>query len=183
VYYYWTEWGWGAYLSEYDINVGRVSTGQELYGARPGFEPGTSGGGGKNPYANVDPAASAFTNPVPTLSSPGSSSFGVAIGGHVGFVTNIDAYGVTVTASLGKTSFQTIQNIKTALRSALLKKGYSNEDIKNLTDENKDQALMMIDTPFSEHMLTEKRYDQSVIEGIAFSTFGCTNLDNISEPF
>jgi hypothetical protein len=58
-----------------------------------------------------------------------------------------------------------------------------NEDIKNLTDENKDQALMMIDTPFSEHMLTEKRYDQSVIEGIAFSTFGCTNLDDVSEPF
>jgi hypothetical protein len=58
-----------------------------------------------------------------------------------------------------------------------------NEDIKNLSDENKNQALIIIDTPFSEHMLTEERYDQSVLEGIAFSTFGCTNLDNISEPF
>ena len=58
-----------------------------------------------------------------------------------------------------------------------------NEDIKNLSDENKNQALMLIVTPFSEHMLTEERYHQSVIEGIAFSTFGCTNLDNISEPF
>jgi hypothetical protein len=32
-------------------------------------------------------------------------------------------------------------------------------------------------------MLTKERYDKAVIEGIAFSTFGSTNLDNISEPF
>jgi hypothetical protein len=37
--------------------------------------------------------------------------------------------------------------------------------------------------PFSENMLTKERYEESVIQGIAFSTFGCTNLDNISEPF
>ena len=140
-YLYYNEYGWGSYFSEYDINVGQiVPSGQELYGPRPGFEPGASGGGGKNPYANVGPATTAtsiYTNPVsiykvPTLSSPGSSSFGVAVGGYIGLVTNIDAYGVTVTASLGKTSSETIQNIKTALRAALLKKGHSNEDIKNL---------------------------------------------------
>jgi len=58
-----------------------------------------------------------------------------------------------------------------------------NEDIKNITDDNKDEALKMINSPFSEHMFTKERYEQSVIEGIAFSSFACTNLDDPVSPF
>jgi hypothetical protein len=57
------------------------------------------------------------------------------------------------------------------------------QDLKNLNDDNYDEALKNINNPFSENMLTKERYEESVIQGIAFSTFGCTNLDNISEPF
>ena len=58
-----------------------------------------------------------------------------------------------------------------------------NEDIKNITDDNKDEVLKMINSPFSEHMFTKERYEQSVIEGIAFSSFACTNLDDPVSPF
>jgi hypothetical protein len=58
-----------------------------------------------------------------------------------------------------------------------------NEDLKNINDENMAETLKITDNPFSHTMLTKERYDKAVIEGIAFSTFGSTNLDNISEPF
>jgi len=93
---------------------------------------GGSVGSGLGPTpTTVNPfvVGAAYYNPVPTLNSPGSFSYGVTTGTYGAIVTNIDAFGVTVTAALGKTPAETIQNIKNALRAALLKKGHTQADV------------------------------------------------------
>jgi hypothetical protein len=137
-YLYWSpDYGWGTYLTSFALVSGSGKTNQEIWGARPGFVPSNktkieygdvATPAGVNPFA----VGAAYSNPVPTLNSPGSSSFGVAIGGHVGVVTNVDYGGVHVTAPLGKTPAETIQNIKNALRPALLKKGFNTKEINDL---------------------------------------------------
>jgi uncharacterized Zn-finger protein len=54
------------------------------------------------------------------------------------------------------------------------------EELKNIDDDSK---LKIIDNPFSHIMLTKERYDKAVIEGIAFSSSCCTNLDDSLSPF
>ena len=113
IYQYWNpEYGWGSYLTGYDISKGGVTPIQS-----PDVTEAQAAANTTTLTYGSGTSTSIYTNPVsiykvPTLSSPGSSSLGVAVGGYVGFVTNVDAYGVTVTAALGKTSFETIQNIK-----------------------------------------------------------------------
>ena len=57
------------------------------------------------------------------------------------------------------------------------------DDLKKVDSDNSSIILQNISNPFASDMLTKERYKQSVIEGIAFSSFGCTNLDNPSSPF
>ena len=121
VYQYWTEYGWGSYFSPYDIASSKLTAIQS-----PDITEA------KNAAA-LSRTDLTYTNPVPTLSKPGLQSglTGEEARLLAGRVV-VDAYGVSVSAPLGKTPAETIQNIKTALRPALLKKGYSFEDVKNL---------------------------------------------------
>jgi hypothetical protein len=63
----------------------------------------------------------------------------------------------------------------------------TNEDLRNLdSDPNSEEykiALNNITNPFNSAMLTEERFNKSVIEGIAFSGSGVMNLTFPESPF
>jgi len=55
------------------------------------------------------------------------------------------------------------------------------EDLKKI--DGNSEALANVTNPFSNSALSMKRYALSVIEGIAFSSSGCTNINDPSSPF